>query len=38
MKLLEEAEEAEFNKDCMKAAELYRKAFKMWPALEQIIT
>mmetsp|Transcript_32432 Transcript_32432/g.44540 ORF Transcript_32432/g.44540 Transcript_32432/m.44540 type:complete len:326 (-) Transcript_32432:82-1059(-) len=38
MQLLEEAQEAEFNKECMKAAELYRRAFKLWPDFEKQVT
>lgn len=34
LQLLEMAEEAEYNKESMRAAELYRRAFKLWPQLE----
>ena len=37
IKYLEEAEEAEYNKEASRAAELYRKAFKLWPPLEEVL-
>lgn len=36
LKLLQEAERLEGCGECMKAAKLYRKAFKLAPALEQV--
>lgn len=38
MKLVELAGEAEENKEAMKAMELYRRAFKLWPPLEKVYT